>query len=105
MNFQVYESYQECTVKVNVYIYTFTTGMHQQQQHVASPIRPGQQPPQQMMLGQTGPISPRGPTNQSQAAQQAPPGGMQQKQNKITPVTKPDGLDPVQILQERENRY
>lgn len=30
---------------------------------------------------------------------------MQQKQNRITPVQKPQGLDPVAILQEREYRY
>jgi hypothetical protein len=31
--------------------------------------------------------------------------GMQSKQNKIAPVTKPQGLDPVVLLNERENRW
>lgn len=30
---------------------------------------------------------------------------MQQKQNRIAPVAKPQGLDPIAILNERENRY
>ena len=30
---------------------------------------------------------------------------MQQKQNRIAPVTKPQGLDPVELLKEREHRY
>jgi SWI/SNF-related matrix-associated actin-dependent regulator of chromatin subfamily A protein 2/4 len=30
---------------------------------------------------------------------------MQQKQNRIAPVTKPVGLDPIELLNERENRY
>lgn len=40
-------------------------------------------------------------TTPQQGAQQQ----QQQKQNRITPVAKPGGLDPVIILQERENRY
>ncbi len=30
---------------------------------------------------------------------------LQQKQNRITPIQKPQGLDPVELLQEREYRY
>ena len=30
---------------------------------------------------------------------------MQQKQNRIAPVPKPSGLDPVELLNERENRF
>lgn len=33
-----------------------------------------------------------------------PPMMLHQKQNRITPVQKPRGLDPVEILQEREYR-
>jgi hypothetical protein len=39
-----------------------------------------------------------------QATQQQQQQQQQQKQNRITPVAKPGGLDPVIILQERENR-
>jgi SWI/SNF-related matrix-associated actin-dependent regulator of chromatin subfamily A protein 2/4 len=28
----------------------------------------------------------------------------QQKQNRITPVAKPQGIDPIEVLKERENR-
>jgi hypothetical protein len=28
-----------------------------------------------------------------------------QKQSKIAPVAKPQGLNPIEILNERENRY
>lgn len=30
---------------------------------------------------------------------------MQQRNNRIAPVSKPQGLDPLALLQERENRY
>lgn len=37
--------------------------------------------------------------------QQQMPGMMQmQKQNRLTPIAKPQGIDPIEILQERENR-
>lgn len=36
---------------------------------------------------------------------QPPPMMLHQKQNRITPIQKPRGLDPVEILQEREYRY
>jgi len=56
--------------------------------------------------------SPSLPQQQQQTLQpqQAPQQQQQQqqqqlgKQNKVTPITKPTGLDPVVILQERENR-
>ncbi len=53
----------------------------QSQQAGSQPAQPGQQPgqPQQQV-------------------------SMHGKQNRITPLTKPSGLDPVEILQERENR-
>ena len=58
---------------------------------------------------------PQQPDQSQQAgAQQAQPGqqpgqpqqqmSMHGKQNRITPLNKPAGLDPVEILQERENR-
>lgn len=34
-----------------------------------------------------------------------PPMMLHQKQNRITPIQKPRGLDPVEILQEREYRW
>lgn len=36
---------------------------------------------------------------------QPPPMVLHQKQNRITPIQKPRGLDPVEILQEREYRW
>lgn len=36
---------------------------------------------------------------------QPPPMMLHQKQNRITPIQKPRGLDPVEILQEREYRW
>ena len=57
------------------------------------------------------------PQGQPQTSKQGPPGAhgnapasiqammsMQQKQNRIAPVGKPQGLDPVMLLNERENR-
>lgn len=49
----------------------------------------------------TRPLPPSGPTAGAQSAAQPPP---QQKQNRVTPIAKPAGLDPLIILQERENR-
>lgn len=79
------------------------------QNHNNIPIPVGQVPtpggPQQ------GPIPPSqmgGMPPNSQPRQGVPmPPMMQmqhQKQNRITPVAKPNGIDPVEILQERENR-
>ncbi|PNF17190.1 ATP-dependent helicase brm [Cryptotermes secundus] len=47
------------------------------------------------------PLPPSGPAAGAQSAAQPPP---QQKQNRVTPIAKPAGLDPLIILQERENR-
>uniref|UniRef100_A0A8C2DAI6 SWI/SNF related, matrix associated, actin dependent regulator of chromatin, subfamily a, member 2 n=1 Tax=Cyprinus carpio TaxID=7962 RepID=A0A8C2DAI6_CYPCA len=44
------------------------------------------------------PLPPPGPGNPSLIIQ------LQQKQNRITPIQKPQGLDPVELLQEREYR-
>ncbi|XP_046871653.1 probable global transcription activator SNF2L2 isoform X2 [Hypomesus transpacificus] len=55
------------------------------------------------------PVMPPGPmpgpsTAQPALGQPSPILQMQQKQNRITPIQKPQGLDPVEILQEREYR-
>uniref|UniRef100_A0A4W4E247 SWI/SNF related, matrix associated, actin dependent regulator of chromatin, subfamily a, member 2 n=1 Tax=Electrophorus electricus TaxID=8005 RepID=A0A4W4E247_ELEEL len=53
---------------------------------------------------------PQPPAQQPQPQQQQGPGQssliiqLQQKQNRITPIQKPQGLDPVELLQEREYR-
>ena len=59
------------------------------------PIQPGQ-PPQRMPQPPQPPAQPM----TLQAAMQ-----MQQKQNRLAPVEKPQGIDPIEILQERENRW
>jgi len=46
-------------------------------------------------------VAPQAPGGQ----QQPSPILQMQKQNRITPIQKPQGLDPVGILQEREYRY
>ena len=53
-------------------------------------------PPQQKMGGHPGAGA---PTPSVQALMT-----MQQKQNRIAPVAKPVGLDPIELLNERENR-
>ena len=63
------------------------------------PVAPGMQ--------QSGQASQQQQPGQQQGHQQ--PGqsqtaGIQNKQNRITPLTKPAGLDPVILLTERENR-
>lgn len=44
------------------------------------------------------------PQTQSPGQPTQPPMVLHQKQNRITPIQKPRGLDPVEILQEREYR-
>lgn len=47
-----------------------------------------------------------GPSVQQPApGQPSPILQLQQKQSRISPIQKPQGLDPVEILQEREYRY
>jgi len=64
-------------------------------------------PPQKLLP--TGRPSPAPPAAspvmppQTQPAQ-PPPMMLHQKQNRITPIQKPRGLDPAEILQEREYR-
>ncbi|XP_061129938.1 probable global transcription activator SNF2L2 [Syngnathus typhle] len=65
--------------------------------------RPSPAPPQAASLP-AGPL-PGGSVAPQPAGQQVSPMlQMQQKQNRITPIQKPQGLDPVGILQEREYR-
>ncbi|EEC12005.1 smarca4, putative [Ixodes scapularis] len=56
--------------------------------------RAGCQAPQQAARG-----SPGGPTSVPAMMQM-----QQQKQNRITPVAKPQGIDPIELLKEKENR-
>uniref|UniRef100_A0A8C2AVS1 SWI/SNF related, matrix associated, actin dependent regulator of chromatin, subfamily a, member 2 n=1 Tax=Cyprinus carpio TaxID=7962 RepID=A0A8C2AVS1_CYPCA len=84
---------------------------------VTSPILSGQgsetpSAPQKLLVpapsGRPSPAPPLAPTG----TQPPPPGPgnpsliiqLQQKQNRITPIQKPQGLDPVELLQEREYR-
>lgn len=69
------------------------------QDHSKAPVmQPGQQPGQQ---GQ-----PARPNSQPQSPRAGIPGAQQQMPNKnrVTTVAKPQGLDPIIILNERENR-
>ncbi|XP_055591612.1 ATP-dependent helicase brm [Uranotaenia lowii] len=88
---------------------------------IAGGIPPNQSPmPGMTMGGQQGPHppqmggapgQPQRPSSQGPAGAQGPRPGAQapvvqpiQKQNRVTTVAKPVGLDPITILQERENR-
>lgn len=81
-------------------------GQGNAQKHLAPAAsgRPSPAPPQASvvpalpMAGSS--VTPQPPGQQGSSMLQ-----MQQKQNRITPVQKPQGLDPVAILQEREYRY
>ncbi|XP_058230927.1 probable global transcription activator SNF2L2 [Hemibagrus wyckioides] len=77
--------------------------------------RPSPAPPQAPTAAQPMPSTSLTPQTQSQPQAQQPqqqqgPGQtslliqLQQKQNRITPIQKPQGLDPVELLQEREYR-
>ncbi|XP_026994083.1 probable global transcription activator SNF2L2 isoform X1 [Tachysurus fulvidraco] len=77
--------------------------------------RPSPVPPQAPTATQAMPSTSITPQSQSQPQAQQPqqqqgPGQtslmiqLQQKQNRITPIQKPQGLDPVELLQEREYR-
>ncbi|KAF8792571.1 transcription activator BRG1-like [Argiope bruennichi] len=92
--------------------------------HINQPTMPPPQqqqaPPTQVPPPQQQPISapqsaPPMPLQGPQARPQGPPNAQgvhlpsmmqlqQQKQNRITPVAKPQGLDPLEIIKERENR-
>ncbi len=60
-----------------------------------------QQQPQQQSQQQAGSQAAQPGQQPGQPQQQV---SMHGKQNRITPLTKTSGLDPVEILQERENR-
>ncbi|CAL4066291.1 unnamed protein product, partial [Meganyctiphanes norvegica] len=69
------------------------------------PSMPSQQPPTQGSPAPTPGTTPRPPVPPGQQvpgpqAAQQPPG----KANRITPLAKPNGVDPLILLQERENR-
>ncbi|XP_038660605.1 probable global transcription activator SNF2L2 isoform X4 [Scyliorhinus canicula] len=53
---------------------------------------------------QATPSGPGAPLSQQPVVQPSPTIQLHQKQNRITPIQKPQGLDPVEILQEREYR-
>lgn len=53
---------------------------------------------------QTVPSGPGASLPQQSVVQPPPTIQLHQKQNRITPIQKPQGLDPVEILQEREYR-
>lgn len=66
--------------------------------------RPSPVPPQVPAVP-AGPLPGTSVTPQPPGQQVSPMLQMQQKQNRVTPIQKPQGLDPVRILQEREYRY
>ncbi|MEQ2246095.1 hypothetical protein ILYODFUR_034670 [Ilyodon furcidens] len=66
--------------------------------------RPSPAPPQ-APAGPSGPVPGGSAATHPPGQQVSPMPQMQQKQNRITPIQKPQGLDPVGILQEREYRY
>lgn len=70
----------------------------------ASSGRPSPAPPQAAAVP-PGPMPGSSVTPQPPGQQVSPMLQMQQKQNRVTPIQKPQGLDPVGILQEREYRY
>ncbi|BFZ16660.1 hypothetical protein BsWGS_19698 [Bradybaena similaris] len=69
------------------------------QQRMQGPMHQQQMPPQQQMGG-PGQQSQQQPQQQ----QQQPQTLSALKQNRIAPVAKPQGLDPLELLKERENR-
>uniref|UniRef100_A0A336MSI2 CSON006075 protein n=1 Tax=Culicoides sonorensis TaxID=179676 RepID=A0A336MSI2_CULSO len=82
---------------------------HKQQMGPMPPsggMPPNQSPVPGMTNQQQGPMAQQ-PGNMQQGpprqGQQAPPGPLQ-KQNRVTTLAKPVGLDPIVLLQERENR-
>uniref|UniRef100_A0A671WJF4 SWI/SNF related BAF chromatin remodeling complex subunit ATPase 2 n=1 Tax=Sparus aurata TaxID=8175 RepID=A0A671WJF4_SPAAU len=75
------------------------------QKHLTPAVsgRPSPAPPQASTVP-AGPMPGSSVTPQPPGQQVSPMLQMQQKQNRITPIQKPQGLDPVGILQEREYR-
>ncbi|XP_035494624.2 probable global transcription activator SNF2L2 isoform X2 [Scophthalmus maximus] len=69
----------------------------------ASSGRPSPAPPQATAVP-PGPLPGGSVAPQPPGQQVSPMLQMQQKQNRVTPIQKPQGLDPVGILQEREYR-
>ena len=85
-----------------------------QTQPMSQPSSQAQSPmPQQAPPSSQGPPGPQSttPPQQKMGAGAGPPNTsmqammtMQQRQNRIAPVAKPVGLDPIELLNERENR-
>ncbi|XP_073321439.1 probable global transcription activator SNF2L2 [Pagrus major] len=75
------------------------------QKHLTPAVsgRPSPAPPQASTVP-AGPMPGSSVTPQPPGQQVSPMLQMQQKQNRVTPIQKPQGLDPVGILQEREYR-
>lgn len=66
-----------------------------------SPVPPSVPPAASPVM----PPQTQSPVHPGHSAQPAPTIPLHQKHNRITPMQKPCGLDPVEILQEREYRY
>lgn len=66
-----------------------------------SPVPPSVPPAASPVM----PPQTQSPGHPGHSAQPAPTIPLHQKHNRITPMQKPCGLDPVEILQEREYRY
>ncbi|GFS49739.1 hypothetical protein NPIL_418521 [Nephila pilipes] len=66
------------------------------------PINTPQAPPAMALQGPQ--VRPQGPPNSQAVPLPSMMQLQQQKQNRITPVAKPQGIDPIEILKERENR-
>lgn len=66
-----------------------------------SPVPPSVPPAASPVM----PPQTQSPVHPGHSAQAVPAIPLHQKHNRITPVQKPCGLDPVEILQEREYRY
>lgn len=78
---------------------------NQQPSPQQQPVGPQQQqPPPQQQLPQQQQQPQQQPPQQQQQQQQQQPQMQPTKQNRVTTLPKPVGIDPLVILQERENR-
>lgn len=97
-------------------IFCISVDPHQMQIRINQPQQ--QQPPPQGMVPAAQNYPPQMMSSQSQQnvqvqqrmPQQQPTSiqaivSLQQRQNRVSPVGKPTGLDPIEILNEREHRY
>lgn len=77
-------------------------------QKLSAPAPSGRPSPAPPAAAQPTAVAVPGPSVQVQQpapGQPSPVLQLQQKQSRISPIQKPQGLDPVEILQEREYRY